>query len=857
MFVGTLVDEVIAFAESLPYWAKYLAEKILSGIISDIEIDVSYSYLLEDADLKQKTTRDEIILSGNVTESGDFIPDILLNQLKNIEGVNALVEKETIEFNPMVTVIFGANGSGKTGYVRLLKKVFFSRADEDILHNIYTESGHKTTSGKFIFKTGDKSYTLKYPDDKHKVEFRQFAVFDNKCASTHLNEKNNFEFRPAGLEFFVDFIQAIKKVESKLTNDIEKKKSMMDYDVIFDGESDIKNCIQTLNEMTNIEELKKHLPFTEEDEKRKKQFEENKAELQTLKKDKEIKELEDIKKLVEGLIESITSNNLFFTKEKLSKVQLAIKEYVKKENLAKKEGVEQFTSLAVKNIGGPEWKAFIQAAEIFAKVQGKEVYPEEGDICILCQQPLSKEAQKLITSYWEFIKSTAEAQVKVAQNEVNSNKKDYEVINFALIPNDTILYKWLNENYTDTLETINKGLKRQKELSENIITDMEQRVEVVREQNQIDVECLNRIINDINQKKIDLIEKDPTKEIEKITKEITYITHKEKLENHITKIEEHLKQLKWVAKANKIKSQLAVTKITNKEKELSDKYFSKSYIDVFNEECKKLDADFGIEIKHTGSLGSSFRQLKVKGNKPSEILSEGEQKVISMADFLSEIRMCTINRGIVFDDPVNSLDEERKSIIAKRFVQEAKNRQVIVFTHDLVFLSCIISYCDEYKTTLNCHWMEKQDGKPGTVWLNNTPSFEKSYRKLGKAQEYCDRASKCGPEERESNIKNGFAALRTSYEALVIFDLFGGVVQRFNERVSLDSLRDVVFNEALRDEVLDGFYQCCRYMEGHAHSDKYAYKKPEIEDLRKEISRFSGLKSKIKECKKTILQQSK
>jgi len=46
--VETLETEVKNFADGLPYWAKYLAEKILSGnAISDTDIDTSYSYLLE------------------------------------------------------------------------------------------------------------------------------------------------------------------------------------------------------------------------------------------------------------------------------------------------------------------------------------------------------------------------------------------------------------------------------------------------------------------------------------------------------------------------------------------------------------------------------------------------------------------------------------------------------------------------------------------------------------------------------------------------------------------------------------------------------------------------------------------
>ena len=80
--------------------------------------------------------------------------------------------------------------------------------------------------------------------------------------------------------------------------------------------------------------------------------------------------------------------------------------------------------------------------------------------------------------------------------------------------------------------------------------------------------------------------------------------------------------------------------------------------------------------------------------------------------------------------------------------------------------------------------------------------------------------------------------------------MFKNVVQRFNERVSVDSLKDVCFDDALVDELLDNFSKCCRYMEGHTHSDKYAYQKPTVENLNAEINRYDDIRTKIKKSQK-------
>jgi len=39
-------------------------------------------------------------------------------------------------------------------------------------------------------------------------------------------------------------------------------------------------------------------------------------------------------------------------------------------------------------------------------------------------------------------------------------------------------------------------------------------------------------------------------------------------------------------------------------------------------------------------------------------------------------------------------------------------------------------------------------------------------------------------------------------------------------------------------------------MKGHSHSDKYAYEKPEREDLKHENKRFDKVKKKLKAIKK-------
>ena len=856
-----LETEVKNFANGLPYWAKFLAVKILSGnVVSDNDIDTSNNYLLEQLKLKEITEKPEISINYNIANTGKHKADLLLKKLENVVGVNALTEKQTIEFCPNLTIIYGANGSGKSGYVRLFKNVFYSKSLEYILPNIHIENGHKAINATFTFKSNNAEFLIDL-FDKDNEAFRQFAVFDGKSVLSHLENKNEFEFKPAGLSFFAKYTNAINRLELKLNADIQNKQTgytANDLSALFDGNSEIKTLVQNLKAETNIDDLKKYTPFSDKDKSEKEaiQIQYDELLLASKGKEKEIKNLEVIKSLVAQNKQAIEKLNQYFATDVIAKVTTAITDCLSKVNSAKAEGIENFKTDKIEGIGTNEWKDFIISAEIFAKIQKtvNVVYPEKGDNCLLCQQPISDEAQKLISNYWALIKSVAELNAKQAQEKLNKAKQNYENLNFDLFPKDNTLTVWMTEKYPIELEAIKQRLSEQKILAQNIISDIENKTVNERLEIKINLEQHTTIEAVIDAYIKVLNEDEQRKALEELLKTKTFLEHKEKFTTHFSKFETYVNNQIWLKKANK--ADYAKRKITDTEKALSNKYFNQKYIDTFNEECKKLNGNFGIDINHTGSAGKSYRQLKLKGRNPNAVLSQGEQKVIAIADFLAEMQLSEINRGIIFDDPVTSLDENRKSEIAERLVKEALKKQVIIFTHDLVFVSSLIGHCKESKTANECHWIENVGGsQPGTIWLRNTPSFEKDYKTSGKAQGYYDEAKKSPPEQREDKIKNGFAALRTSYETQVVFGLFKGVVQRFEERVSVDSLKSVFFTTEIRDEILDNFYQCCRYMEGHSHSDKYAYKKPELENLNEEIQRFNTIKKKIADLKEIKNEQ--
>lgn len=847
----TLVSEIKKFANDLPFWAKYLADKILSGVpISDNEIETSHRYLLEELQLIEKCEKPVIEINYSPGSANNFKYDLLLSKIEDVEGVNALVEKQLIEFGPNLTVLYGGNGSGKSGYVRLLKKAFYSKAPEEILPNIHIDNGHKETNAKFSFSSNGSVYSLKILD-KNCIEFQQFAVFDGKSVIRHLEQKNEFEFRPAGLSFFPEYSEAVKKVEQKMTAEIQNRQSENDFSLWFDGDSEIKTLVMNLSATTNLETLKKFTPFSEEEMREKVAVQKKIDELLLVSKnkEKEIKHLENILKLLIENKDTITAINQSFSEKSITKLEDAISEFINIDATAKAEGFESFATDKVEGIGTTEWKNFILAAEVFARNQTKKKghYPEKGDNCLLCHQPLSNDAEKLIEKYWKFIKSTAEQNVIVARESLESIKQVLKKLNFDLFQSDNVLTVWLTENHQQILETLKSQLSEQKKLCENFISDLEKRSKNKRTVMQISLKEIESLIVSIEESLKKLKENETDKEFKTLVKEKTFLEHKEKFNTHYSKFEAYINDQVWIKKASK--ANFSKRKITETEKALSNKYFNQKYITAFDEECQKLNGNFGVEISHTGAAGKSFRQLKLKGKNPNAVLSEGEQKVIAIADFLAEMELSEINRGLIFDDPVNSLDSDRKKQIAERLAQKALNKQIIIFTHDLVFFYHLRNFSKKHLNSLPNsllhHSIERHNNKEaGRVILNESPANEGQFTKPTKAEEWLRKSKQCSGSDRTNCVRSGMSALRSSYEALAIFIILGGTVQRFDPQIRMGRLKDVKYDKQLINEVVEKFGEISDLIDAHLQSDEVAFL-PTPDDLEKQLKEFTELKEKI------------
>jgi len=334
----------------------------------------------------------------------------------SIENVNALATGQGINIDKNLTVIYGNNGSGKSGYIRLLNNTFNSRGDKSLLGNVFNKTASGSPKCKFVFQSTGEPYEREFPTDKGCFEFSQYSTFDTQSVKVHLDKDNQLNFTPSGFEFFDKLMQLYDGLIALFNKDIQGKRPQNSFKLHFQNDNEIKNYIATLGSNSNVEELKKLSIFTDEDTTK---IEEITAKIAALK-------ALNVQVQITGLEKFQRDLTLFMEREQLILECLnqenveywigLIETFHKLQALSKAEGIKSLEQYEIDLISSPQWRDFIVAAKNYTvaieeKRKNNPLYPSEKDHCIFCHQPMSEKENSLINTYWQFLKSESEREL--------------------------------------------------------------------------------------------------------------------------------------------------------------------------------------------------------------------------------------------------------------------------------------------------------------------------------------------------------------------------------------------------------------------------------------------------------------
>ena len=703
-------------------WITELKNKLCqNGIISDEDIQIAFEKV------NSTNTLSDFLYQITSTSSVENTQSLYrFYDNVNLEG---LYDGKEIVFSPELTIIYGKNGSGKTSFFKALKDAFYK--PQKIKGNIYTPSTDPI-SAKFDFVKKDKHLAFQKKGTSTNFPGSELLTFnwnvgnqinstlkfcDREILDSSLYKKDTgWSIDRYKLGYYDLLREAVDKVSIKVASKIAEINR--DYNANLqslinglksDKDEGIKNIIQ--NNLTNAQVLKSSFTsfsnyILEVGHADKKVDIQKRATIS-------VKELSDkiqaqkAKQVILKNIQNITAEKTHICCE-LNEIKNIVTRIKKLKNSLDFSKLEQYQLIFEPSKNN---QAFI---ELFKKITettlvfGYENYPEEVDKCFYCNQNLPETNKSLIKEIHSLIDNEINSEIDKLEKVLEAFRKRID----AVIEKGTPMYEY--KAIGDIYECINNEKIELSKLHEQafdctILSMIEVEIKDLKDTiSSIDTvwtnnDCLFYIaqseekiiqiqINQLEKQLLD-IEKNKKKALEELNshEDIEFcVSQKTLLLSLLTLISESSKYNLVSNNFTNIKS-----KISRDKGRVETELIRQNYLETFNSNLDFFELPRRERFKRPFSnpSGQSKVEAKIQVDnntfEVSEILSEGEAKVYSFCDWLTELEYDD-NKILVFDDPVNSLDQVNIYKVVDKIITLSKTYQVIVFTHHFEFYHRLI-----------------------------------------------------------------------------------------------------------------------------------------------------------------------
>ena len=864
-----LLNDILKWTDSLPMWQRDACRRLFQKETGLEEIDHSelYSILKKENGIEVDDAPEPVPLTNDHLPAELALGDtVTLVALRDLENVNQIPNDYTLTFSKAgMTVIYGGNGTGKSGYARVMKKACRARDQSEPIHPNANDpdTASKEPTAKFdVIISGSSNEVAWSRDSTAPESLSSISVFDSKCARSYITAEQDVAYLPYGLDIVENLAnKVIPKLWQMLEAEIEGiDVSKLSFEHLL-GETEVGKVVEGLSVKSDADAITSLGTLSEDDTKRI-------AELETaLKEGNPLAKAEEarlsairLKAYAERLTKPLNwvSPEAVEKLQKLGEVKIAAEDTETKVADALRAGED-----LLPGTGNQAWKLLFEAARrysIEAAYPGEEFPPTvDGKLCPLCQEDLTETATNRLKRFNEYIQNDVAKTAETARKKVETAKGKIEAADLQIAADEAL---------SDELKALDDSILQ-------AIDDFQVSIDLRRESM---LECLESLrwaempaLIDSPRKRVrqlaanqlrayrTLVRAADEQKRKNLEKELSELSARHSLSKSLKPVLDLLERMEKKAALEKCRTSLKTRPISDKSKEFAA-------VAVTREMKKALDLEFealGIghiktKLKERNHKGKILHQLLLDlptANKIDEILSEGEQRAISLGSFFAELSLGNHSCGIVFDDPVSSLDHWRRRDVARRLVAEAKNRQVVVFTHDTSFLGQL---CDEIEAEgIQCSmsFLEWRGGSPGCV-NDGLPWDHQGYKArinaLEQAQSKLAKAWPTYPGEKETaEMRHEYDRLRATLERVIQDVVFNGVVKRYRDWIRVDSLEDVVGFDRAEYEAIEKLHKrSSDVVTAHDPSSAKAAAVPTATDLGNDISALKTIVETIKNRRK-------
>jgi len=868
----SVLEAILRWSNTRPLWLRDALRRVVQQpAITDKDIEELKSICLAEhgTDLAFAKATAKTLIAADLPSSPTAANSVSLVSISAVESANQLAPGQTLTIAPAgLTVVYGDNGAGKSGYSRILKRSCRARNRGDQIEpDIFATTPKRGAKARIDYQTGATPKSVAWSDGPNPMvpELSAISVFDSECAAIHVEEKNDVAFRPHGLDVPERLASTCQRLKTSLEAD--GKAAAAERDAVFHlptwtATTSVGKILSSLRHDTNFASLEKLAVMSDAEKKRLKDLRED------LSKDpaaaaKEIRLRIGRLKAVATYLETVEAQT---SDTKLSELSRLVAESRTTRDAARVAAESLFAGSLLTGIGSETWRELWESARRYSESTAypKQAYPvtAKDALCVLCHQPIGAEAADHLHKLEDFVRADTEKLAKEAQSKA---KTAWEALKRAEV----------------CTGPCREGLKELKHHEPGIAADVRRFVIVAGLRKRHVLRAIDakqhpsppaastsplKELREFIQRESDratALEKAAVDAARtKLKSECAELHDRELLGPLLPKVKAEIERLQRVNTLDKCLAAANTKPITELGNGLAEQVLTPQLRDRFAEELiglagSKVRAELTYAGGKAGTPQYQVRLIARPSADVADVLSEGESKCVALAGFMTELATADHRSAIIFDDPVSSLDHKWRQKVAKRLAKEGRTRQVVVLTHDIVFVHDLHDHAKTESVSCELRNLRRDSTGTGVVgdglpWLGM--KVEARLDDLGKRARAARTLFDGGDEEAYNREVEGiYSDLRATWERALEDVAFQRTVLRHRDYINSEYLRKVsVLTLQDCEDFRKHFHKCCDLTNSHDRSPGRNPEHPEPTELLADIKALEEWVGSLRDRQKAI-----
>lgn len=790
-----LQKRIHQWSEGRPAWQRDLLRRLTDGSLSEEDQNEMIAILIEASGAPVPRPLD----LADLPVDEDEIGPVELREISNLTNINLLAGGQTLAFVPGINVVFGLTGAGKSGYGRLLRRLCRSVEASEVLRDVFDPgkaNAPQTAALKVTVDGQTDDIAVDLGEDPDRV-LSAMAAFDAGCARVYLSGPNTIEHVPRPMQL----LALLARTQDDPCNRLAERADGLRAELLplpdIDPATPAGQLMERVTATTDLAKVEELATLGENEWAHLEKLEIAAA---TIRSDQS-RQLEaaararargaqSARDALRDAGDRLADDRL----ETIAEIRARLDDATEAE---RKLATDAFSGQRLPHTGQSAWRDMWEAARRFVE-SGDGTFPntERDATCPVCQQDLDENARQRMAKFESFVRSDLRSQIATLNRHLSAET--------SAVPDVTAVRTRVDAALSDAPDEMTalagqalEALSARAGLVRRLAEGAEEQPSVLA--TMVDMERLSTYAEEQNTAAEAQAALRDEEEQRRIMALLAELQARQALAVALPVIREHVAGLRAIAQVEAAKRELGTKGISNQLRQLQQAAITDRLRNAVAQELEDLHPVAGkVEVAGHVAKGATTIQLRLRDScraKIGDVLSEGEQRGLALAFFLAETAISGGRSAIILDDPVSSLDLERRDYVAKRLVDEAERRQVIVFTHDLTFVYMLQEAAATAGEELHAQTLQRAFHEVGVV-----------------SDELPDKA--LSPSKRRTNLRNRLRTklrpmyeaenpeyereadiwvtdLRKGYDQLIEEYLLAGVVRRLHSQVRVHRLYHV------------------------------------------------------------------